>query len=48
MFENYLDEGVKRGPSLTSLSQILQSSFKAIYCDQAKIQSSELGAMYVF
>ena len=35
------------GPSMMSLSEILQSSFKAIYCNQT-IESSRLGAMYIF
>ena len=43
----YLEEGVKWGPSLMSLSQILQSSFKAIYCNQT-VESSKLGHIYIF
>ena len=37
-----------RGPSLTSLSQIIQSSFKAIYRDQTTIGNSILETMYIF
>ena len=34
------------GSSLTSLSQIIQGSFKAIYRDQTTIESSKLETMY--
>ena len=47
-FAKYLEEGAKRGPSLMSFSQILQRSFKAIYRDLTKIESSKLRTMYIF
>ena len=47
-FVKYLEEGAKQGSSLTSLSQILQSSFKAICYDQTTIESSKLRTMYIF
>ena len=39
---------MKRGPLLTSILQILQSSFKVIYRDQTTIESTKLGTMYIF
>ena len=45
MFLKYLEEGLK--PSSVS-SQILQSNFKAIYCNQTTIESFKLGTMYIF
>ena len=36
------------GPFLTSLSQVLQSSFKSTYRDQTITESSKLGTMYIF
>ena len=48
LFIQYLEEGVKRGSSLTSFSQILQSSSKAIYRDQTTTGSFKFGTMYIF
>ena len=48
LFVIYLEEGAKRGPLFDVSSQILQSSFKAIYRDQTTIESSKLETIYIF